>query len=283
MQLSFSSIALCPSIWITGSTHNFVFIITLLSRIKHWKPFLCDAVYKKSSFFLFFLITALFLVGSSGRPTWVRYSSATHSYQCVQYFCVSKHWYGCQCLGIFDMHTDAEACNDRQGLYGHGQSPWTWSESALKANSGEKHPLPHQGLEPTSVLHLAFSWMLYPVSYPHPFSSTFSRDHRIHQSMTGGHNKCSSLKTDRRDGIDKSIGDLILPHLPHNVKLRCSWLGDGHVCYFLQLKRQIYNYICMKKLKFGHTAHTKFQYAGILKVCRCLKNGSMARRYTDNA
>ena len=25
---------------------------------------------------------------------------ATHSYQCVQYFGVSKHWYGCHCLGF---------------------------------------------------------------------------------------------------------------------------------------------------------------------------------------
>ena len=36
--------------------------------------------------------------------TWVSYSScksgATHSYQCVYYFPVSKQWYGCQCLGF---------------------------------------------------------------------------------------------------------------------------------------------------------------------------------------
>ena len=136
----------------------------------------------------------------------------------------------------------------------------TVRESALNANSGEKHPLPHQGLEPASVLHLAFSWMLYPVSYPHLLSSTFSRDHRIHlspslislmvsvdvkhhvylwtkQKMADGHDKGSSLQNYRRDGIDKPVGDLILPHLPHNVKLCCSWLGDCHVCYFLQLKR----------------------------------------------
>ena len=36
--------------------------------------------------------------------SWVRHSShkgsATHSYQCVQYFHVLKQWYGCQCLGF---------------------------------------------------------------------------------------------------------------------------------------------------------------------------------------
>ena len=32
----------------------------------------------------------------------------------------------------------------------------TVRESALEADSGEKRPLPHRGLEPTSVLRLAF-------------------------------------------------------------------------------------------------------------------------------
>ena len=167
-------------------------------------------------------------------------------------------WAFLTCTRMLKHATTDRGCRDMVRDHEHGQS-------ALNANSGEKLPLPHQGLEPTSVLHLAFRWMLYPVSYPHPFSSTFSRDHRIHQSMTGGHNKCSSLKTDRRDGIDKPIGDLILPHLPHDVKLRCSWLGDGHVCYFLQLKRQIYVlYIYEETEIWTHTAHTKVQYAGIL-------------------
>ena len=46
--------------------------------------------------------TSLPLVGNSGRLAWVRHSSrkssATHSCQRVWYFCVSKKWYGCQCL-----------------------------------------------------------------------------------------------------------------------------------------------------------------------------------------
>ena len=48
--------------------------------------------------------TLLSLVGNWGHLTWVRHSShktsATHSYQCVQYLRVLKHWYGCQSLGF---------------------------------------------------------------------------------------------------------------------------------------------------------------------------------------
>ena len=46
------------------------------------------------------------LAENSGRLTWVRQSSressATHSCLCRQSggFCVSKKWYGCQCLGF---------------------------------------------------------------------------------------------------------------------------------------------------------------------------------------
>ena len=62
------------------------------------------------------LSSSLSLVGNSGRLTWVRHSgcksSATQSYQCVQYFCVAKQWYGCQCLQFLPcapmlMHTGA--------------------------------------------------------------------------------------------------------------------------------------------------------------------------------
>ena len=54
--------------------------------------------------FCFFSTSLSLARGNSGRLSWVRHSSrrssATHSYQCVQYFRVSKQWYGCQCLGI---------------------------------------------------------------------------------------------------------------------------------------------------------------------------------------
>ena len=55
-------------------------------------------------FFFFFFSSLLSLVEISGCFTFVRNSSrkgsATHSNQCLQYFCVSKQWYGCQCLGV---------------------------------------------------------------------------------------------------------------------------------------------------------------------------------------
>ena len=48
--------------------------------------------------------TSLSLVENLGHLTWVRCSShksgATHSYQCVQYFHVSRQWHGSQCLGF---------------------------------------------------------------------------------------------------------------------------------------------------------------------------------------
>ena len=37
----------------------------------------------------------------------------------VHYFPVSKQWYGCQCLGIFNVHTDVDACESTRGLYRH--------------------------------------------------------------------------------------------------------------------------------------------------------------------
>ena len=54
--------------------------------------------------FLIFFITSLLLARNLGHLTWVRHSSrkssVTHSYQCVQFFCVSKLWQGCQCLAF---------------------------------------------------------------------------------------------------------------------------------------------------------------------------------------
>ena len=53
-------------------------------------------------------------------------------------------------FGIFNMDTDADACDCTRGLYGHRKSvcagSWLW----------EKTPLPHWGLKLVSVLRLAF-------------------------------------------------------------------------------------------------------------------------------
>ena len=107
--------------------------------------------------FLFFYdgeCTSLSFGGNSGRPNWARHgsrkSSATHSYQCVQYFPVSRQWYGCQCLGFLTctqmlMHAIAHrGCTD------------TVRESALKAD-WDKNPLPYQGLKPVPVFAPGFS------------------------------------------------------------------------------------------------------------------------------
>ena len=52
-------------------------------------------------------------------------------------------------FGIFNVCTDADACDCTRGLYGHRNSlHWKFTL--------EKNPLPHRGLEPASVQRLAF-------------------------------------------------------------------------------------------------------------------------------
>ena len=107
--------------------------------------------------------------GNSDCLTWVKHSScknsATHSYQCVKYFRVSKQWCGCQCWGFFYMCTDVDACVCTQGLFRHRKrvctGRWLW----------EKNSLPHRGLEPTSVLCLAFQSDTLPAELSPPLTS----------------------------------------------------------------------------------------------------------------
>ena len=83
-------------------------------------------------------------------------SSATHSYWCAQYCCVSRQWDGYQCLGFLtcaQMLTHMIAHGDGGGGGGgHCKrvctGTWLW----------EKKPLPHhhRGLKPTSLLCQAF-------------------------------------------------------------------------------------------------------------------------------
>ena len=53
-------------------------------------------------------------------------------------------------FGVFNARTDADACHCTRGLYEHRKTVctgcWLW----------EKNPLPHRGLEPASVLRVAF-------------------------------------------------------------------------------------------------------------------------------
>ena len=80
------------------------------------------------------------LAGNLGHLTRVSHSAADamavlpteYSYRCVQYFHVSKEWYGCQCLGFLmcvQMLIHATA---------HGGCTNTVRESALKVGSGRK-------------------------------------------------------------------------------------------------------------------------------------------------
>ena len=117
--------------------------------------------------FIFFLTASLPLAGNSGRLTWVRHnsckSSATHSYQCVQYFCVSEQWYVCQCLGFLTctqmlMHAITHrGCTHTVRLVCIGS--WLWEK---------KNPLPHWGLEPMSVLRLTFQSNALPTELSLP-------------------------------------------------------------------------------------------------------------------
>ena len=89
-------------------------------------------------------------------------SSATHSYQCVQYFPVSRQWCGCQCLGFLTrarmlIHAIA-----------HGGCTDVVRESALAVDSGWKIPRWSGGLEPVSVLHLAFQSDTPPIELSPP-------------------------------------------------------------------------------------------------------------------
>ena len=63
-----------------------------------------------------------------------RRNGTTHSYQCVQYFCVSEQWYGCLCLRFLTcaqmlMHAIA-----------HGGCMKTIRESAMTEDCGIKIP-----------------------------------------------------------------------------------------------------------------------------------------------
>ena len=80
------------------------------------------------------------LLGKAQQPL----SSATHSYQCVQYFPVSKQWYGCQCLGFL---TRAQML---MHAIVHGGCTDTVRQSALEANS--KHWFTTSFLQPLPYL-----------------------------------------------------------------------------------------------------------------------------------
>ena len=109
--------------------------------------------------------------GNSGHLTRVRHrsrkSSATHSYQCVQYLCVSKQWYGCQCLGFL---TCAQMLMHATPHRGYTD---VIRESALEVDSGRKIVCRTRDLSPCQCCPWLFSQMLYQLSYPCPLKKDF--------------------------------------------------------------------------------------------------------------
>ena len=111
---------------------------------------------------------SLSFVGDLGRITWVRHSShkssATLSYQRVQYFCVSKH--GCHCLGFWTceqilMHVIA-----------HGGCADAVRESAQKVNYGRNVPCHTRDLSLCQYCAWLFSlnstnWAIMPHCWKH--------------------------------------------------------------------------------------------------------------------
>ena len=108
-----------------------------------------------SSFVFFFDSTSLSLVhtklvspylGKAQQPREQRYPFLP---ACVVFSCVrTMVWL--PVFGIFNVHTDVDACDCTRELYGHRKRVCTGSYL------WEKNPLPHRGLEPASVLRLAF-------------------------------------------------------------------------------------------------------------------------------
>ena len=113
-------------------------------------------IYKiKSTFFS----TSLFLAGNLGCLTWVKHSShksgATHSYCCVQCFCVQTMvWLPViPVFGIFNMRTDVDACDCTKRLYRHHKRActgrWVWAKNPqIPWRTGD--------LKPVLVVHQAF-------------------------------------------------------------------------------------------------------------------------------
>ena len=93
-------------------------------------------------------VSSLSLRGNLGHLSWVRHSSykssATHCSQCVQWFCVSNNAIAGSAWD-FNTCTDVDESDCTWGLYKHHKRVGT------RSRLGE-----NWGLEPASILHLAF-------------------------------------------------------------------------------------------------------------------------------
>ena len=108
----------------------------------------------------------LSLVGNPGHPTRVRRrshkSSATYSYQCVQYSSMSKQWYGCQHLGF------VMCAQMLTHVIAHGGCMDTVRESAPEVDTGRKIYCHTWYSKPHQYCTWLFSPMLYQLSRPRP-------------------------------------------------------------------------------------------------------------------
>ena len=96
----------------------------------------------------------LSLAGNSSRLTWVDTATVRaplyRSYQYVHCFCVQTMvWL--PVFWSFDVHTDLDACDCTQGMYGHRKRVCTGNPL------WDQNPLPHRRKRTSSALRLAFS------------------------------------------------------------------------------------------------------------------------------
>ena len=144
------------------------------------------------------------LAGNSRRLTWVRHSSrksrATRSYRCVQYFVCVQTMVRLRVFGIFNVYTDAHACNCTRGLYGHRK------RIALDGDSGRKIPCRIWDSNPRQYCAWLLSRTLYQLSCFHPCSFSLMHGNDL-------------PKTD----------DIELPFKDCTVDMPCIYISIWHV------------------------------------------------------
>ena len=104
-------------------------------------------------------LSSLAHVGNSGSLSWVRRkSSASHCYQCVQYFHASTQWFGCQCWGLLTCAQMLMRVTAHRGLCWHCKTVhWKWT-------LGEKALICTRDLNPRQHCAWLFSQPLYQLS-----------------------------------------------------------------------------------------------------------------------
>ena len=135
--------------------------------------------------------TSLSHAGNLGHLTRIRHSSCrsgvTDSSQCVQYCQVSDSAVWLPVFDIFNVHTDADACDCTWGA--------VRTLSALKVDSGRQIPLLHQGVN--SVLLLALCLSFRSDAVPAELSCPLCLSYQSDALPTGlSHLLCLSFRSD---------------------------------------------------------------------------------------